>query len=109
MDKAKPHYSIPFLWGLSGTVPRIAADDHTVLSKFSDTGQIEVTVNLRNDAATEILVRRSFDGEQQRLRFEYAGQISRDADAEAQLDRHFVPSFFLPRHWYVILQNPGRL
>src|SRR5260370_222248 len=57
------------LWGLSGIVPRIAADDHALLSKFSDTGQIEVTVKLRNDKGTELLVRRSFDGEQQRLRF----------------------------------------
>jgi hypothetical protein len=25
------------------------------------------------------------------------------------LDRHFVPSFFLPRHWYVVLETFGRL
>src|SRR5215831_3295691 len=25
------------------------------------------------------------------------------------LDRHFVPSFFLPRHWYVLLETLGRL
>jgi hypothetical protein len=25
------------------------------------------------------------------------------------LDRHFVPSFFLPRHWYVVLETIGRL
>src|SRR5215467_2266940 len=25
------------------------------------------------------------------------------------LDRHFVPSFFLPRHWYVVLEAIGRL
>jgi hypothetical protein len=25
------------------------------------------------------------------------------------LDRHFVPSFFLPRHWYVVLERLGRL
>ena len=25
------------------------------------------------------------------------------------LDRHFVPSFFLPRHWYVVLQTSSRL
>src|SRR5437879_9991939 len=25
------------------------------------------------------------------------------------LDKHFVPSFFLPRHWYVVLQTSGRL
>src|ERR1700738_5319417 len=25
------------------------------------------------------------------------------------LDRHFVPSFFLPRHWYVVLQTSARL
>src|SRR5436309_6145724 len=25
------------------------------------------------------------------------------------LDRHFVPSFFLPRHWYVLLEMFGRL
>src|SRR5713101_4193246 len=25
------------------------------------------------------------------------------------LDRHFVPSFFLPRHWYVLLQTAARL
>jgi hypothetical protein len=24
------------------------------------------------------------------------------------LDRHFVPSFFLPRHWYVVLETFGR-
>jgi DNA repair exonuclease SbcCD ATPase subunit len=79
------------LWGLSGIVPRIAADDHALLSKFSDTGQIEVTVKLRNEAAAEILVRRSFDGEQQRLRFEYAGQIYRDADAEGKLQNVLWP------------------
>ncbi len=25
------------------------------------------------------------------------------------LDRHFVPSFFLPRHWYVVIQTSARL
>src|ERR1700746_539170 len=25
------------------------------------------------------------------------------------LDRHFVPSFFLPRHWYVVMETAGRL
>src|SRR2546429_2650538 len=25
------------------------------------------------------------------------------------LDRHFVPSFFLPRHWYVLIQTSSRL
>src|SRR5215468_3622055 len=25
------------------------------------------------------------------------------------LDKHFVPSFFLPHHWYVVLQTSGRL
>src|SRR5437870_3412537 len=25
------------------------------------------------------------------------------------LDRHFVPSFFLPRHWYVLIQTSARL
>src|SRR5712692_6444543 len=25
------------------------------------------------------------------------------------LDRHFVPSFFLPRHWYVVLPTSGRV
>src|SRR5579864_5882304 len=25
------------------------------------------------------------------------------------LDRHFVPSFFLPRHWYVVMDTSGRL
>jgi hypothetical protein len=25
------------------------------------------------------------------------------------LDRHFVPSFFLPRHWYVVMQTVARL
>jgi hypothetical protein len=25
------------------------------------------------------------------------------------LDRHFVPSFFLPRHWYVVLETFGRI
>lgn len=25
------------------------------------------------------------------------------------LDRHFVPSFFLPRHWYVVIQSSARL
>src|SRR5216684_8861415 len=25
------------------------------------------------------------------------------------LDRHFVPSFFLPRDWYVVLQTCGRV
>src|SRR5258708_7895450 len=25
------------------------------------------------------------------------------------LDRHFVPSFFLPRDWYVVFQTSGRL
>src|SRR6266567_9541134 len=25
------------------------------------------------------------------------------------LDRHFVPSFFLPQHWYVVLETFGRL
>lgn len=79
------------LWGLSGIVPRLATDDHALLSKFSDTGQIEVTIKLRNEKAAELLVRRSFDGEQQRLRFEYAGEVSRDADAEAKLQNVLWP------------------
>jgi DNA repair exonuclease SbcCD ATPase subunit len=73
------------LWGLSGLVPRISTDSRVLLSKFSDTGQIEVTVKLVDNRGVSFLVRRSFDGERQRLRFESGGDASNGPDAEAKL------------------------
>jgi exonuclease SbcC len=80
------------LWGLSGLVPRVSADDAALLSKFSDTGQIEVTVRFQDINGSKFLVRRSFDGERQRLRFESGREVSRDSDAEAKLQELLWPS-----------------
>lgn len=73
------------LWGLSGLVPRISPDSRALLSKFSDTGQIEVTIKFRDTNGTGFLVRRSLDGERQLLRLESGKETFRDSEAEAKL------------------------
>ena len=80
------------LWGLAGLVPRISSNDQELLSKFSDTGQIEVTIKFQNSEGTRFLVRRSFDGERQRLRFESGDQVFKDPDAEPKLRTLLWPS-----------------
>src|SRR5438034_10524964 len=80
------------LWGLSGLVPRISPDNQALLSKFSDTGQIEVTIKLLDSRGVRFLVGRSFDGERQRLRSDSHEEVSRDSDAEAKLQKMLWPS-----------------
>ncbi len=90
--QGKTSFFDALLWGLSGLVPRISSDADAVLSKFSDTGQIEVTVRFQDSGGSKFLVRRSFDGRQQRVRFESGQEASRDSEAEAKLQDLLWPS-----------------
>jgi DNA repair exonuclease SbcCD ATPase subunit len=89
--QGKTSFFDALLWGLSGLVPRISIDTDAVLSKFSDTGQSEVTIRFQDSRGAKFLVRRSFDGQQQRVRFESGQDASRDSDAEAKLQNLLWP------------------
>jgi len=90
--QGKTSFFDALLWGLSGLVPRISLDADALLSKFSDTGQIEVTIRFQDSRGAKFLVRRSFDGQQQRVRLESEQEASRDSDAEAKLQNLLWPS-----------------
>jgi DNA repair exonuclease SbcCD ATPase subunit len=89
--QGKTSFFDAILWGLTGCIPRLSDDDHDLLSKFSETGQIEVTVALENDRRERIVIRRSFDGEQQNVRMEIE-QVYRNSEAEAAIQKLLWPN-----------------
>lgn len=63
------------MWSLTGSVPRLGSDD-ALISKYSETGQAFVSVDLQQAVADKMLkVSRLFDGTSQNVQVEFAGQV----------------------------------
>ncbi|MFA5890839.1 MAG: AAA family ATPase [Actinomycetota bacterium] len=54
------------LWGLTGRIRRFGTRESDVLSLYSQSGQAQVSIGLR-DASTELRISRTFDGDRSRV------------------------------------------
>ena len=73
------------LWGLSGRVPRLGDDDTKLISLYSETGGMEVSVSLREESGRNCRVLRSSTGSGQLLTVEVDGTIYKGPEAHSQL------------------------
>jgi exonuclease SbcC len=67
--QGKTSFFDSILWALTGSVPRLKVGDKELLSLFSETGEIRVGIRLQNSAGAKYEIIRSFNGENQNLRF----------------------------------------
>jgi len=77
------------LWGLTGRVQRFSGDDK-LLSLFSDTGTMQVVLTLGSND-DPLVVRRTFDGKQQRLRVQDSNGSVEGSMAESRLLQRLWP------------------
>ena len=74
------------LWAVSGRVPRLGVDDSLLACRFSETGQMRVSVRLGDrDGASSLTVTRLFDGETTKLSIETSDGVFRGPEAEGRL------------------------
>lgn len=63
------------MWSLTGSVPRLG-DDHLLLSKYSETGQAFVSIDLQDPTTEKTLkISRLFDGTSQSVQVEHDGSV----------------------------------
>lgn len=82
------------LWALTGSIPRLG-DEDSVISKYSESGVARVSLTLgsvNNDVCNII---RSFDGETQRVRVEYKGEVFSEPLASTRLIEIIWPEALL--------------
>ena len=79
------------LWCLSGLMSRIGKEQQEIVSLFSKTSEATVELELTNAQGEELLVRRTSDGERQRLHVEINGSASSGQEAQLLLRDRFVP------------------
>lgn len=74
------------LWAISGRVPRLGIDDSLLTCRFSESGQMRVSVRLGDrGGASSLTVTRFFDGETTKLTIETSDGIFRGPEAEGRL------------------------
>lgn len=78
------------LWGLSGRVPRVGPDDSRLLSLYSESGEMNVSLEITQDE-DHFRVARSFDGESQALTLERGETVTRGSEAQGELLRLLWP------------------
>lgn len=71
------------LWSLTGSVPRLGADRY-IVSKYNESGQASVTVELRDDI-TRMRISRLYDGTTQLVQVEIADRTYKGSAAENQI------------------------
>src|SRR5579859_3987359 len=62
------------LWALTGRIPRLGSDDKLLLSLYSETDAFRAALELRAPRGQLIRLVRSFNGAQQQLSLETAGE-----------------------------------
>ncbi len=82
------------LWALTGKIPRIGKED-AILSKYSESGETHVSVTMRTSNDELCTVSRSFDGENQRLRMEFNGEVINEPVATMKLFQTIWPEALL--------------
>ena len=73
------------LWALTGKIPRLGSDDRRLLSLYSETDAFRVSLQLRTTEGRPFRIVRSFDGAQQQLSIEIAGESFHEESATSRL------------------------
>lgn len=73
------------LWGLSGMVPRIGPNDSQLLSLYSASGEMTVSLDVEQTDGSPLRVTRSYDGQSQALTLEQAEVVTRGSEAQGKL------------------------
>jgi DNA repair exonuclease SbcCD ATPase subunit len=71
--QGKTSFFDSILWALTGTVPRLKKNDKALLSLYSNTGEMRVSVQMENSDGQKYEIVRSSDGSRQNLRFIFNG------------------------------------
>ena len=80
------------MWSLTGSVPRLGSDD-VLISKYSETGQAFVSVDLQDPATDKMLkVSRLFDGTSQNVQVESEGNVLSGAAAAQHIIENLWPT-----------------
>jgi DNA repair exonuclease SbcCD ATPase subunit len=79
------------LWSLSGKVPRIGLNDSRLLSLYSTSGEMSVSLDLASGSGEPLRVTRSWDGQDQVLTLERSDTVTRGSEAQVQLLRLLWP------------------
>lgn len=80
------------MWSLTGSVPRLGSDD-VLISKYSETGQAFVSVQLHDPATGKMLkVSRLFDGTSQNVQVESEGSVLAGAAATQCIVENLWPT-----------------
>ena len=82
------------LWALTGKIPRIGKED-AVLSKYSEYGEARVSVTMRAPNNELYVVSRSSDGESQKLRLDFNGEVIDEPMATIRLFQEIWPEALL--------------
>lgn len=83
--QGKTSFFDAILWSLTGMVPRIGADASRLLSMYSETGEMSVSVGLVSPKGEALRVTRSFDGESQTVTLHHGDRVSRGSEAKGEL------------------------
>lgn len=76
------------LWALSGRIPRLAAEEPPIVSRFSSSGQARVMLTLREvRTASTLTVTRTSDGKESKVTVETPNGLLRGPEAQGQLIR----------------------
>lgn len=76
------------LWALSGRIPRLAAGDPPIVSRFSSTGQARVMLTLREvHTSSTLTVTRTSDGKESKLTVETREGLLSGPEAQGRLIR----------------------
>jgi DNA repair exonuclease SbcCD ATPase subunit len=73
------------LWALAGRVPRLRNADEKLISLYSETGEMQVRLTLKDNSGELFHVTRSSSGHEQRLSFERGPERYQAASARARL------------------------
>jgi DNA repair exonuclease SbcCD ATPase subunit len=73
------------LWALAGRVPRLKNDDEKLISLYSETGEMQVRLTLKDNRSDVFHITRSASGKQQRLTFERGHERYQEASARTRL------------------------
>ena len=94
--RGKTSFFDAILWGLTGRIPRLASGDTGIVSLYAETGEARVSIGLANTEGGTAQFTRSFDGRQQRLRFEAGEEDLRAEAANTRLLEMVWPEALAP-------------
>lgn len=90
--QGKTSFFDAILWAITGRVPRLKDNDEHLVSMYSDTGEAQVTLILRDEKDGVVAIKRRFDGEQQHVHFERDGVAAQGAVASGRIIETLWPA-----------------